>query len=287
MSILQRSISTQQDSSNPIQKMAFEPVHCYVAGRIQPKVENDSIAHALKLLMQGESGQELSAKALYPILCLAEHRHLAREVEWQLVIDDMVAYEIKPSSESCLDELIASLRPSVLPSDAHIAVGQLSDAPIDFEQPPKLLCHHIMHKSRDFLVSGISEALKKYASSEKCDQDLLTNQVLEAILSHTHNLGINDAERALNYVCWNYPDIYAVAYKMLKGGFENDSQDPQGFTLEDIFYESYPLQGQQQIYQIVFEFKGNSSDLRSRWYCRVDASADYPTLQHGMKRYYG
>ena len=278
---------------NVIQRVSCEPVYCYVAGHISPKVETDSIAHALKLLIQGgesshlDTAVELNADNLYPLLCLSENRHLAREIEWQLTIDGIVTYQLKPDSEACLDELIASLAPKAEPLDLHIAVGKLSDEMIGFQKPAKLLCQHIMLKPRNFLITGITEALKKYAPADKCDQTLLINKVMEPILSHTYNLGIGDAERALNYVCWNYPDIYAVAYKMLKGGFDNDSQDPQGFSLEDIFYEPYRLQGQQQIYQVVFEFKGNSSDLRSRWFCRVDASTEYPTLQHGMLRYYG
>ena len=94
-----------------------------------------------------------------------------------------------------------------------------------------------MNKSQQFLSSGISQALKQYAPTDKCDEKLLTEKVMAPILSHTCNLGLEDAERALNYVCWNYPDIYAVSYKMLLGGFDNDCKDPQGFSLEDIFYE--------------------------------------------------
>jgi len=279
------------------QRVSCEPVYCYVAGLISPKVENDSIDHALRQLIQGgkntylnkslDEPLELNADNLYPLLCLSENRHLAREIDWLLTIDGVVIYQLKPESEACLNELIASLAPKSDALDLHIAVGKLSEELVGFQKPAKLLCQHIMHKPRNFLIAGITEALKKYAPTDKCDQTLLTEKVLEPILSHTYNLGIGDAERALNYVCWNYPDIYAVAFKMLKGGFDNDSQDPQGFTLEDIFYEPYRLQGQQQIYQVVFEFKGNSSDLRSRWFCRVDASTEYPTLQQGMLRYYG
>lgn len=287
------AINNEQTDSADIQQKMSEPVHCYVAGHISPKVTTDSIAHQLRRLINGDkSGPldttlELNAENIYPLLSLSENRHLAREVDWQLSIDGVVTYQLQPDSESSLDELIASLKPQANAEQAHITVGILSEEIVDFEKAPKLLCQHLMPKTRQFLIAGISDALKKYGVTGGCDQTLLTEKVMAPILSHTYNLGIGDAERALNYVCWNYPDIYAVAYKMLKGGFDNDCQDPQGFSLEDIFYEPYRLQGQQQIYQVVFEFKGNSSDLRCRWFCRVDASIDYPTLQHGMQRYYG
>jgi hypothetical protein len=281
----------QDMNQSVIQKISCEPVYCYVAGHITPKVETDSIAYALRQLIQGgksvDASLELNAENIYPLLILSENRHLAREIDWLLSIDGVVTYQLKPESEACLDELIASLKPQADALGFHIAVGKLSEELVGFQKPPKLLCQHIMLKPQSFLIAGITAALKTYAPNDSCDQTLLTEKVMAPILSHTYNLGIGDAERALNYVCWNYPDIYAVAYKMLLGGFDNDCKDAQGFSLEDIFYEPYRLQGQQQIYQVVFEFKGNSSDLRCRWFCRVDASTEYPTLQHGMQRYHG
>ena len=280
-------------NSHDNQRMDCEPVYCYVAGHIHPKVETDSIAHALRKLIQGgNSGHvntsiELNAENLHPLLSQDSYRHFAREIDWQLSIDGVVTYQLIPQSEASLDDLIASLKPQADTLEQHIIVGKLSEAMVGYQEPPKLQCEHIMCKPRNVLIAGITEALKKYAPADNCDKTLLTDKVIAPILSHTYNLGIDDAERALNYVCWNYPDIYAVAYKMLKGGFDNDCQDNQGFSLEDIFYEPYRLQGQQQIYQVVFEFKGNSSDVRCRWFCRVDASTEYPTLQHGMQRYYG
>ncbi|TDO96714.1 hypothetical protein [Marinomonas balearica] len=292
-----QSAPSNEHNQAVAQRMSSEPVYCYVAGLINPKVESDSIAHAFRQLIQGGKSThlsknlneplELTAENLYPLLCLSENRHLAREIEWFLDIDGADTYQLVPASEACLNELISSLSPKSDPLDLHIAVGKLSEELVGFQKQPKLLCEHIMYKPRKFLMSGINEALKKYAPNDPFEPSLLTHNVVEPILSHTHNLGINDAERALNYACWNYPDIYAVAYKMLNGGFDHDSHDPLGFTIEDVFYEPYKLQGQQQIYQIVFEFKGNSSELRSRWFCRVDVSIEYPTLQQGMTRYFG
>ena len=216
--------------------------------------------------------------------------YIARQMVWIFKIAGLEVYILKPDTDETLYDLVDSLASEQSATAPRIIIG--SKLPITGEMPvgdvylPVVICNHTFSFDKLSMENGIKDAAAKLnitpPTTEETDA-LLAGPMMELV----GNQGAGDPERALNFALLQCPGTYAALWQMVKGGTTIGPKDASGFSLLDAQAVPSAVQGSGITYDVIFSFRGNSSNIPVKLYCRIDTKGVYPYLVSGMARFYG
>lgn len=216
----------------------------------------------------------------FQVLSKIENLYLAREMCWVLRIAAVDSYIIKPVSDEQVLYLVAASRPveNSFNEPLSTLVGPRGSvapsAACNGLELPIVPASHFFFRTIGEYIKAITEAIGDSATEGNV-LDLAGN-LWEALI----NPGDTEAYRAINFVLTQYLGAYKDAYDLL---YPSNSEDAYEFT----GIESQPaiLQGDRQIYDVIFTYQRTRDGQIKRRNCEVDLTTEFPYLAMYMANY--
>ncbi len=218
---------------------------------------------------------------LFGILDKVENLYIAREMCWVLAIEGVDIYVVTPDSNRELTAMIGSIASRTSTADLDVIFGYLGPMSKPEQCNGVILPTVSCTQAYNFTYQQMVE---KIMSATGADEDQAKN-IFSHMLELTDNSGRGNDNRAINFVVLNSIDIYILAYDMIYGE-EIQKLDPKNFSLINIMTNPSRIQGEQVILDVIFTYRGNTTNVSQKWFCRVDVSGHYPYLVSGMAKYY-
>ncbi len=260
--------------------------YLYTVGKLVPFFPSLSVEKEFDQAAAEEQMVGQDEEKIFKVFSDTDNRYLAREMLWTLQLSGVDMFILKPDSEQTLTQFIASLNPNRPQPSYDVFLGKFvpmaADMAVHDEMLPLAVCLQTFSISENEMTSNIQRAISSgISSSSDVVQYLLT-----PMMDVAQNPGNNDALRALNFVILTQMDLYSILWQILKGTAPGP-KDSSGFCLENVEVVPSNLQGTRLIFDIIFSFRGNATNLLTKWFCRVDTTGAFPTLITKMQRYYG
>lgn len=221
---------------------------------------------------------------LFSVLCKMENLYLTREMCWVFQVNGIDVYVLAAASEQELSGFVRGL--ATHPSfdfDVIVGaqVGQSNPAACNGIGLPLVYC------------KGVNTYTYKEMAKAIVDRAGVPADRASAILSHflelTNNDGQGDDNRAINFLTLRYMGIYTLAYQMEQSTDQSNTSGPvdvAGFSLASVATRPSTVRGGRNIYDVIFNFTGNSTGVLQQWFCRVDITGQHPFLLNDLVRYY-
>lgn len=213
---------------------------------------------------------------LFQVLSRVENLYLAREMCWVFTIAAVDSYIIKPISDDQVLALVAASKPNS--SNLSTLVGLRGpvapSAACNGLELPIVPASNFFFRTFGRYIQAITEAIGDSATEENVLN--LVGDLWEAAI----NPGDTEAYRAINFVLAEYLGAYTDAYALVN---PSNSEDAYEFT----GLESQPaiLQGDRQIYEVIFTYQRKRDARIKRRNCEVDLTTKFPYLAMGMGNY--
>ncbi|MFQ3220045.1 MAG: hypothetical protein ACI96W_002412 [Paraglaciecola sp.] len=187
-----------------------------------------------------------------------KNRYIARKMIWTLDnVDNNEVFTLLPTSNERLTQFIAALNPKC---GQVIVMGTLLDG-------DRVAVSNIVPTS----LTALTQIIAQEKSHGAPFVDLV-----DEIISMNANDGNRNAERALNYVLYNNPDIYLESYKLCYKSSQS-GPNPSGYQLVNVSVLT-SVSGNRLVAKVVFDYKGINTGASQSWYCAVDVTGEYPFL---------
>jgi hypothetical protein len=196
-----------------------------------------------------------------------------------MTIEGLETYIVVPRDPADLNLLVDALRPTPQPWDLDIVIG--SRGPI---APPQM-CNGLMVPvvafdqiysfDRKTLIESISNAEKESKRKGK-ELDAAAEELFDRIMQMTDNAGATDEHRALNYLAVRYQAIY----------FKAAEEFAQNCSLTAVEVRGSALSGTRKILDVIFAYTNRNTDVRDKFFVRVDVTDEFPFLVTKLSPYY-
>jgi hypothetical protein len=215
-------------------------------------------------------------EVLHSVLSKPENRYLARLCCWILKISGIETYILVPREASDLDLVINSLRPTPSMSDIDAVIGVMGPvAPADMcngLQLPIVIVDQIYSFDRESLVRSIPRPENTAADKFHATSQELFDRIIQLV----DNAGSVNAHRALNYLALRYPAIYA----------QTVTKYTENCSLSSVDVRPSSLNSRRDIVDVIFTYTNRSTDVKEKFFCRVDVSDQFPFLVTKMSPSY-
>lgn len=263
--------------SRPEAHGASESLYVYALGRVTPHPPRVSVEKEFAQVSGvTDTANQTSRQVLYAALSQRQNRYLARQMCWVLTVEGQDYYVLQPQDPADLDLLIESVRPSPSPLDVDIVIGLRGPiappAMCSVHPLPVIWFNQIYSFDRDSLIRAIPRPEK--TTTKQFEPVAL--EVFEMIQQLTDNQGALDDHRAMNYCAVRYPVIYATAADCYK----------RNFSLEGVESRLSRLSSARKIIDVVFTYTHRQTDVKERYFCRVDVTEEFPFLVTKLSPYY-
>jgi hypothetical protein len=251
--------------------------HVYALGTVEARFPSPAVEKEFMQVLSRVHSSGLSDRQhFHYVLTQPESRHLLSELCWVLTIGGYEAYILRPANPAEFLSLVEALRSTVLPTDVHVIVGTrgsiASSGVCNGLLVPIVEFDQLFSFDRMSLIKA-SRRPKGIKPAEFRD---MVESIIDRIFEMTHNAGVTDEERALNYVAVRYPAIYACAA----------DEYLRGFALESV--EVRPLQrftGDRKIVDVILLFVDSNTRKTERFGSRVDVTEKLPFLVTKLSPY--
>lgn len=262
-------------SSQAGTRMPTIPPCIYVLGHIEPRFPQLSIEkEARQVIARGGGGKDSDREVMARLLRDSANRYLVRRLCWTLSVQGVETYILVPR-DGDYQPLIDAYRAEPNPGDLELVIGirgpVTNPADCNGLLVPIVIFDQIYAFDRDTLLKSIpkpKDADQKFVKAAA--------EMFDRIISQADNAGANDCDRAINYLAVRYDRIYSLAAEQ----FANNAS----FTGIDCLPS--PLSGTRKIVEVVFSFTDRSTDVRTRFFTRVDVTECFPFLVTKMSPYY-
>ena len=259
-------------ASEPAAAQPSHPNYIYALGQIRSMFPSLDVEKEFRqAIKDGQTANLTDQQAIYEILKQKENRYLAEDLCWVLSIGNIDTYLLQPVGEHVIDQFIEGIKP-VKTIDC--------DAIIGFRGPiaPPDACNGLqlpivgVKKIYSFEVGDFVKAMPKAKGvNDQAIQELFTR-----IQQMVDNAGNSDEHRALNYLALRYPNIYTKTAEMFAANK----------SLEGVEVQPARLGGSRKIVQVIFSFVDRSTDVKERFFVKVDVTGQYPFLTSQLQPYY-
>ena len=137
---------------------------------------------------------------------------------------------------------------------------------------PIVFFDQIYSFDRDALIKSIPRPEKVAAKQFQPAAE----ELFDRIMQMTDNAGATDEYRALNYLAVRYPAIYASVAE----------QFAANASLSAVEVRPSPLSAVRKIVDVIFAFTNRNTDVREKFFVRVDVTEEFPFLVTKMSPYY-
>ena len=260
------------------------PSYIYITlGKVRPVFPSLTIEKEFYQVAPPGSPIPPSDELLFQVLSQAENLYLAREMCWVFTIAKVDSYIIKPTSEEQVLTLVAAIRPGTDLLQVPLSTVVGARGPVapsgacNGLEVPIVPASNLFFSTLKEYIQAIIEALNE-TSTPQLESDV--SEVIGDLWQTAINPGDTEGYRALNFVLTKYLGAYTDAYSNM---YPADGDPVYDF----VGVESQPalLQGDQQIYNVIFTYQGQTNGRIKRSFCQVDVTTQFPFLFQAMAQY--
>lgn len=250
----------------------FPPV--YALGKIEYRFPTLGVEKELaQAIGRGNAEGLTDRRAVYEVL--KEHRYLARQMCYVMLIGGLETYLVQPRDPMDLDLLIEAVRP---PDSA----GQM-DCVVGIRGPvaPPERCNGltvpvvIFDQLYSFDVDELRRSIPRPDGVDEESFLATADELLGRITALGDNAGTTDEDRALNYLALRYERIYSAT---LEAHGRNES-------LSSIEVRPAALSGDRRRVDVIFSYTDRGTDVTQRYSVRVDVTEPFPFLVTKLSPY--
>ncbi len=271
--------------------------YVYTVGSIDPLFPSLSVEKEFQQAMEKEDlGNGITRDQLFKVFSKKnedgryENLYIARQMVWLFKARGLDLYILTPDSDETLEAFINSLDSTTesLPLQAIVGV----QLPVTGEMPqgdtslPVVVCRQIFTIDNQKIIKNIQDTVTKIKATTPSVEEA-TTVLLKPMMELAQNPGHTDSERAINYTLIRSSGTYSALWQMINGGMATGPKDSAGFSLHNVDSSPSSIQGSGMAYDVIFSFRGNSTNLPVKLYCRVDVKGQFPYLLSEMERYFG
>ena len=275
--ILQSGSETCATCGGGSPNAAPPPSYVYALGKVEWRFPKQSVEKEFaQATGRTETAGQTDREAVHTVLTQRQNRYLVRQLCWVLTIEGLETYILAPRDPADLDLLVEAVRPTPSPLDIDIIIGMRGPiAPPEFcngLMVPIVVFDQIYSFDRSALIQSIPrpEAIAAEQFTPAAEE------LFDRIMQMADNAGATDEHRALNYLVVRYPVIYGVAAEAYG----------RSCSLTAVEVRPSQLSSTRKIFDVVFAFTNRSTDVREKYFVRVDVTEEFPFLVTKMSPYY-
>lgn len=261
-------------SCGGLQPADGSPSYIYAVGEIKPLFPSLGLQ---KEFEYAATQLGVAANDFYGVLSQDQYLYLAEMICWVMSIADQDVYFVKPRSQTELGDLISTLKPNTGSSQdpMSLVVGVRGPlAPAEYcsgLQLPIVLCNQLYYFDFDALFNTLK--------SQNIEATAI-KAVME-VMNLKPNDGSTDADRALNYVAFRFPEIYQKADQL-----SNPNTSPGGvFKIIDISTTPSDIQSTRAVVDVIFKYQQVETQEQLFYYAGVDITGQFPFLSSPLRQY--
>jgi len=249
----------------------------YTIGRIEPRFPSLSVEKEFaQATGRAETAGLTDRQVLHEVLSKPENRYLVSQFCWVMTIERQDTYILVPRNPADLHLLVETVRPIPDSADVDVAIGVRGPiAPPETCNGlivPIVAFDQIYSFDRESLIKSIPRPEK---ISEK-EFRAAAQELFDRIMQIADNAGATDEHRALNYCAIRYPAIYATLAEC------------HGHNSSLTAIEVHPsrLSSVRKILDVIFSYTNRETDVTEKFFCRVDATEEFPFLVTKLSHYF-
>lgn len=214
---------------------------------------------------------------------MQKYPFFAREMGWLFQIQDVDTYVVIPRTPVELNYLITNMYVASVAAGTQtfdLIVGVLS--PGELERGGSDLPAVVVDVCDQFtLAQLVADILKELpASTPTLPTAAQITELFGDVLQLADNTGDSDEQRALNYVCRNYPEFYIPQYGP-------GAQAPStSIYFAGVSARRSPLGAGRTVIDVVLRYENHANGITSAYYTSVDVTGKYPFLVTQLQPYY-
>jgi hypothetical protein len=253
------------------------PAYTYALGKIEWRFPNQSVEKEFaQVTGRTDTTGQTDRQAVHSVLSQRQNRYLLRQMCWVLAIEGLATYILQPRDSNDFDLLVETVRSTPSLMDVDVVIGLRGSI-----APPEL-CNGLMLPivyfdqiysfDRNTLIAAIPRP-----DAIAADQFTpAAEELFDRIMQLADNAGAMDEHRALNYLTVRYPAIYATAAEAYG----------RNCSLTSVDVLPSRLSSNRRIVDVIFSFTNRSTDVREKFFIRVDVTEMFPFLVTRMSPYY-
>ncbi len=265
--------SEEEPISNEIPSVSF----IYALGRVEVQFPTLAVEKEFaQATGRSDTVSLTDRQALHEVLSERQNIYLARKLCWVLTIEGIETYIIQPHYQADLDILVESIRPAPRPTDVDVIIGMRG--PI---APPNM-CNGLMlpivvfDQIYSFDIDSIIKSIPRPEKITAKQFGPVAEELFMRIMQIADNAGQTDEHRAMNYLAVRYPAIYA---NVVDAYSKNNS-------LTSVSVRTSRLTGNRNIVDVIFAYTHRQTDVREKFFVRVDVTEEFPFLVSKISPYY-
>jgi hypothetical protein len=250
--------------------------YVYVIGMLQARFPSPDVEKEFNQIVAGmNTSGKTDADLIYEVLSKAENAYLAREMSWVMVINNMDAFQVEPRSPLELGDMVEAVKPVSGDVVYHVVTG--TQEPLAGGVLKWIVCNRIFNfKAKEFAAN----VPKPQGAGADFEQSVL--DLFDKLQQFTSSPGETVAERAINYVALQYPDIYALAWQLMN---PTSGGNPQSFSELDTAKPA--MTDGRDLVDLVFSFTDRKTGVVDRYFTTVDVTGQFPFLVNKLQSYLG
>lgn len=225
---------------------------------------------------EGDTANLTDPQLLYNVV--KDNPHLAYEVCWVFSVENIETYILVPKDPRGLDQLVEAIKPAPKGTDVAVVVGVrgpvASPEMCNGLQVPVVAFDRIWSFDR---AAFVKEVPKPKGMDEKVFRASV-EELFDRIQQMADNTGTMDEHRVLNYLAVRYPALYSLTAEM----HANDCS----LTGIEVIPSRLSGSAGRTLLDVVIAFTHRTTDVLSKYYVRVDASAKYLFLVSKLTPFY-
>jgi hypothetical protein len=248
----------------------------YASGRIEARFPTLAVEKEFAQASGRANGAYKTDQQLFhDVVTRRGNRYLARQLCWVLSVQGLETYLLQPADPADLELLLDAIRPAPSPSDIDVVVG--TAGPI---APPDM-CNGLMvpivtfEQIYSFDRASLVAAVPRPEKTKAAEFSAAVEDVIDRLMQLADNAGGTDEHRAINYVAFRYPAIYALAADAFA----------RNHSLTGVAVRPSTLSGTRSILDVIFTYTHRATDVAERSFARVDVTEAFPFLVSKLAPY--
>lgn len=256
---------------------ATQESHVYAIGRIEARFPRISVEKEFhQAAGRADSAGLTDRETFHSVMTRRENRYLVPHLCWVMSIEGVVSYLLIPRDPNDLDLLLESIRPTPRAVDVDVVIG--ARGPL----APAEMCNGLIvpmvgiDQVYSFNVEQLITAIPRPERIDEARFKSASEELFYRIMQMSDNAGATDEHRALNYLAVRYQAIFATAAEC----FSRD------FWLSDVEVRASRLSGTRTIMDVIFGYTNRNTDVREKFFVRVDVTDRFPFLVSKLQPYF-
>lgn len=249
----------------------------YAIGRVEARIPTLSVEKELAQVTSTVDTDHLSdQQVLRRLLAAPENRYLLRHLCWVLVVQEIDTYLLVPRYPSDLDLLLEAVREHPGTHDLDVVIGRLGPLAGPETCNGLVVPMVAVDQLYPFDRAAFAEAVPREDDTGDDEHADTVHHVLQTVLQMADNAGVEDENRALNYLAMRYAEIYRTTARQLA----------RGSGLSGIDVEPARLRGDRRVVDCRLRYTDRRTTYTETYAVSVDVTEEFPFLVGRLSPYY-